>query len=149
MNIRFESLKEIKEFILMVDIYQLCDKQKEWGGKGYIITNRDYAAESKDEEEYYVMEPCCSRVIKRSADVIIVTPYSKQLSWLFWTLYHFVEYNNEELNAGVFLDGFRIACEGYFIINPDHSAKELMIFVLDSLQRGVDAYREQENSHEK
>lgn len=63
------------------------------------------------------------------------------MSWLFETLYHFVEYG-KELSASVFLDNFHIGCKGYFIINPDYSAKELMVFILDSLKRVMDANRE-------
>ncbi len=133
LEIRFRSLKEIKEFILMVDIYQLCDKQEEWGGKGYIITNRIYDSEGK--RETYVTEPEESKVISRSGDKIIVTPYYRQLSWLFKTLYHFVEYSNDQLGAGAFLKGFSVGCEGYFVMNPSHSAKELMLYVLDAIQR--------------
>ncbi len=138
MKIQFGSLKEIKEFILMVDIYQLCDKQPEWGGKGYIINDRYVDPDEK--REIVVANPEESKVI-HGYDQIIVTPYYKQLSWLFETLYHFVEYGNE-LSAGIFLDHFHVGCEGYFIMNPSNSAKELMVFILDGLKRVVDANRE-------
>ncbi len=39
MKITFNGLYDIKEFIHMVDIYQWCDKEKEWGGLGYNIQN--------------------------------------------------------------------------------------------------------------
>ena len=145
MEIRFDSLKEIKDFILMVDIYQLCECQEEWGGLGYIITNRDYDAESK--KEFVVTEPMESRVPKDTVDKAIITPYCKQISWLFKTLYDFVEYN-KELDPGSFLDGFCPLCKGYFLMNPEHSAKELMLFVIDGLKRIADSNRT-ENSDDK
>lgn len=92
MRIEFESLKEIKEFVLMVDIYHLCVKQEEWGGLGYIITDKYFDSESKTEER--IAEPRESRIIKRNGDWIILTPYSRQLSWLFAILSRFVEYND-------------------------------------------------------
>lgn len=146
MEIRFRSLKEIKEFILMVDIYQWCDKQEEWGGKGYIIKDKYFDPDEKNKT--VVTRPEESKVIHAGGDQIIITPYYKQLSWLFKTLHDYVMYGNQ-LSAGTFLSGFHIGCEGYFIMNPGHSAKELMIFVLDGLQRMVDASRESERSPEK
>ncbi len=139
MQIRFNSLKEIKEFILMVDIYHLCDKQEPWGGRGYIVTDRYPDLESK--KEIIVTIPEKSKVIHRSSDQIIVTPYVKQLSWLFMVLQEHVEYG--VLPADVLLNCFHSSCEGYFIMNPGHSAKELMIFVLDAFQRVIDADKEE------
>ncbi len=138
MEIKFDSLKEIKDYILMTDIYQLCEFHKEWGGHGYIITNRDY---NKEAEKYeYITEPKESKVLKSQGDKIVITPYYRQISWLFDTLYRFTMYNNE-LDPHSFLDGFCIICEGYFVINPEHSVKELMLFVIDGLKRMSDSKR--------
>ncbi len=142
MEIKFESLKEIKDYILMTDIYQLCESQKEWGGLGYIITNIE---SNREEKSIVIHEPNESRVIKGPGDKAIITPYYKQLSWLFDTLYRFTMYN-EELDPKSFLDGFCISCEGYFIINPEHNVKELMLFVIDGLKRIADSKRGQRNN---
>ena len=113
MKIQFDSLREIKEFILMVDIYHLCDKQEDWGGAGYIITDRCY--DPKEKSEIIVTIPEESTVI-HGDDYVIVTPYHKQVSWLFKTLFEFV--GSHQLEAETLLDGFHVSCEGYFIINP-------------------------------
>lgn len=139
MKIEFTSLYEIKEFILMVDLYQLCKDQDEWGGKGYRITNREYDREAK--EDLTVTEPYQSKVLDLGHTIDIVTPYPKQISWLFKTLFHYVEYGNE-LDAGTFLDNFKILCKGYFIINRDYLPQELMLYILDGMKRMVDINRE-------
>lgn len=147
MRIEFDSLKEIKEFILMVDIYQWTDQERPWGGKGYIITDRYHHPEALEKEEGFIMvsRPEDSRVIKQS-DTVIVTPYVKQLSWLFKTLYFLTM--EHKLDVLSFDTGFMVACEGYFIMNPGHSAKELMIYILDAIQRMEDANRARRSDEE-
>lgn len=142
MEIKFNNLMEIKEFVLMIDLYQLCKDQEKWGGKGYIITDKDYNLES--EEEFTVTEPEQSKVYHRSADEIIVTPYVKQLSWLFKTLYWLSNENPDILDPHTLLGIFHVGCEGYFIMNPHHYPQELMLFVLDTLIRSENARHERE-----
>ncbi len=133
MRILFDGLYDMKEFILMVDIYQWCDKQEAWGGKGYII--QDWYINS-DKEKNVIDESDQSKVIWRNSDCVIVTPYYKQLSWLFHELHCYVGTGN--LNASIFLRGFSACCEEYFKKTPDHSAKELMLAVLEYIQREND-----------
>lgn len=130
MKIIFDGLYDIKEFILMVDIYQWCDKEKEWGGLGYIIQNCYY--DDDREKKIYITESDQSKVIRNGRGCIIVTPYSKQISWLFNLLYLYVQ--DDGLDSGVLLDGFGACCEDYFKKTPDHSAKELMLNILENIQ---------------
>ena len=138
MKILFNSLSEIKEFILMVDLYQLCDKDPEWGGLGYIITDKEEYYEEK--EVTIVTKPHESRVYN-NRDTVIVTPYYKQISWLFRTLYEFVN-EKKELDVETFLTGFGVGCKGYFLINPNYYPQELMLFILDGLQRVLNSRSE-------
>lgn len=131
MKIQFDGLWDVKEFMLMVDIYQWCDKQEAWGGKGFNIQNW-YMDEDRKRKEF-VDEPTGSKVIRYGGGCVIVTPYYKMLSWLFDTLRGLVE--DGYLDAGVFLGGFSVCCEEYFKKTPEHSAKELMLYILENLQR--------------
>lgn len=134
MTVVFDGLYDIKEFILMIDIYQWCDKEAAWGGLGFNI--QDWYLDTDRKEKAIVGESNESKVIKYGGGCIIVTPYYKQLSWLFSVLRDFVEH--DRLDSGVFLDGFRSRCEEYFRMSPDHSAKELMVFILEGIQRQND-----------
>ena len=71
-------------------------------------------------------------MIRYGGGCIIVTPYYKQISWLFNLLRHYVE--DGGLDAGVLLGGFSNCCEKYFKETPDHSAKELMLNILEHVQ---------------
>ena len=134
MTIQFDGLYDIKEFILMVDIYQVCDKVKPWGGLGYIV--QDWYADEKEGNRIQIEDSDQSKVIWNDGDCIIVTPYYKQLSWLFETLRCISK--EDYLDKGVFLNGFGTCCEELFSKSPDHSAKELMVYILEGLQREND-----------
>ena len=139
MEIKFSSMKEIKEFILMVDIYQLCDKQESWKCHGYMISNRYFDTEL-NEVGKAITDPKESRVVRCGHFHCITTPYYKQLSWLFGVLEYFAEHHYNAMIQGKELDKttlrycFRACCELYFKKHPDHMAKELMIFVVDWLK---------------
>ncbi len=134
MQITFDDLYDLKEFILMIDIYQFCDKQEAWGGLGYIIQN--WYVDPDRKEKIVVDESDQSRVIRRSGDCVIVTPYYKMISWLFDVLRCYAE--ESDLDTGVFLGTFSKACEEYFQRTPDHSAKELMLNILEQIQLNND-----------
>jgi hypothetical protein len=131
MTIQFDGLWDVKEFMLMVDIYQWCDKQEPWGGKGYSI--QDCYTDEDWKEKVYVKKSTQSKVIRHNGYCIIITPYYKMLSWLFDVLRHQVE--RGYLAPGILLSGFSVCCEEYFKKTPEHSAKELMLYVLENLQR--------------
>lgn len=135
MKIEFDGLWDIKEFMLMVDIYQWCDKEEEWGGMGYNI--RNWYMEEDRKEKITVKESTQSRVHRYDGGCVVVTPYYKHLSWLFRELKHQVD--EKYLNAGILLNGFSACCEEYFKNTPEHSAKELMLYLLENLQQRNDA----------
>ena len=130
MKIIFDGLYDIKEFILMVDIYQWCDKEKEWGGLGYNIQN--WYNDDDRKEKVFISESDQSKVIRYGGGCVIVTPYYKQISWLFNLLRLYAE--DGGLETGVLLNGFSACCEEYFKKTPDHSAKELMLNILEHVQ---------------
>lgn len=132
MKIEFEGLYDLKEFILMVDIYQFCDKEKAWGGLGYNIQN--WYMDENRKEKVVVEDSDQSKVIHYGGGCIIVTPYYKMVSWLFNELRKKVEDCNYNLSSGVLLSGFSACCEEYFRSTPDHSAKELMVNILEHIQ---------------
>ena len=134
MRIIFDGLYDVKEFILMVDIYQWCDKEVKWEGLGYTIQNSYINYERK--EEIIVRESDQSKVIRYGGGCVIVTPFYKQLSWLFNLLRGFVD--EHLLRSDAFLDGFSDCCEEYFKKTPDHSAKELMVKILEYIQNKND-----------
>lgn len=132
MKIQFDGLWDVKEFMLMVDIYQWCDKEKAWGGKGYRIQN--WYIDDDTKEKTAIEESDQSKVIiPDNGDYVIITPYYKQLSWLFGVLHEFGK--EGYLHTGVFLNGFHTCCDEYFKKNPDHSAKELMLYILENMQQ--------------
>ena len=141
MEIRFASLKEIKEFILMVDIYQLCDKQDQeiWHGR-YIIDNKYHDAEL-NAEDFVITDPSESRVVHRGHVYCISTPYYKQIGWLYETLEYFaghhydINIQGKEIDENCLREYFHVCCNLYFKKCPDHTAKELMLYIIDSLKR--------------
>ena len=143
MKVQFDGLWDVKEFMLMIDIYEWCDKQKEWGGKGFNIQN--WYIDPDDKEKIVIEESVQSKVLKYCGGCRVITPYYKQLSWLFSVLFDLT--NKGYLDPGIFLNGFRICCEEYFKRTPEHSAKELMLYILENIQRMND--EKSENDEEE
>lgn len=135
MKIQFDGLWDVKEFMLMVDIYQWCDKEKAWEGKGYLV--RNWYIDDDTKEKITIEESNQSKVIiSDRRDFMIITPYYKQLSWLFRVLHGFGK--TGYLSTSVFLTGFHACCDEYFKKTPDHSAKELMLYILENIQQKND-----------
>ena len=123
MQIIWDSLDEVKEFIDMVGLAKLCKDEEEWGGLGYIITGRDIRKdENTPTEKSYTI---------RDSDYIIVSPYYKELSWLFRNTYRYVEKGT--LSSESYLDGFGAACKGFFLLHKTYKPKTLLFFILDFL----------------
>ena len=96
MKIVWESLGEIRDFLKFVNIEKLSSSEQNWGGLGYII-------DDGKRSDCTVTEAVESKVIN-SGDKIIITPKSKELSWLFRNLYECSTYGI--LPSGILLDGF-------------------------------------------
>ena len=136
MKIIWNSISEVKGFIDLVGLSKLCKNEKEWGGVGFIITGKDVKKdwETPTQESYTL----------RGSDFIVVTPYYKELSWLFRMTYEYPTYG--KLTHGEYMEGFWIACKGFFLMNEQkpYKAKELVFFVIDFL-----AGMEERKSEEK
>ncbi len=124
MKIVWESLGEIKDFLELVNIEKLSNSEQNWGGLGYII-------DDGKRSDCIVTEIGESKVIN-SGDKIIITPKSKELSWLFRNLYECTTYGI--LPSGILLDAFWAACLGFFINHQQYESKELLLFVIKFIE---------------
>ena len=113
MKIIWDSLEEIRDFLLCTDITKLAANERKWGGLGIIID--DSAPECKAGE---------SKVIHGS-DNIIITPKAKELSWLFRNLYEATL--SDILNSERLLDYFWIACVSFFIRYQEYETRDLLL----------------------
>ncbi len=77
MKIIWDNLEEVKDFINLVGIAKLRKNEKEWGG------GIDWRKDGKTlaEESYTEHGP----------DYVIVTPYFRELSWLFRNTFRYTE----------------------------------------------------------
>ena len=125
MKIIWNNISEVKDFIDLVGLSKLCKNEKEWGGVGFIITGKDVKKdwETPTQESYTL----------RGSDLIVVTPYYKELSWLFRITHDYPTYG--KLTSTDYLEGFWYACTGFFLkyAQKPYKAKELVSFVIDFL----------------
>lgn len=125
MTIIWDNLSEVRSFIDLVGLEKLSRNEKEWGGIGFIITGRDVQKKSdKLAKESYALHEC---------DYVVVTPYWRELSWLFRMTYRYPEQGR--LSHGEYEEGFWMACKCFFLMNREkkYTAKELVFFVIDFL----------------
>ncbi len=123
MTIVWDNLDEVKRFIDLVGLTKLSKDEPEWGGLGFIITGNDVR---KDEKT-----PTAESYTMHNSDYVIVTPYYKELSWLFRNTYRYVE--QDTLSGGEYLEGFWAACTGFFLLHKSYKPKTLLFFVIDFL----------------
>lgn len=132
MKIIWDNLDEVKHFIDMVGLTKLCKDEKEWGGLGFIITGKDIRKDQK--------LPAIESYTMHYSDYIIVTPYYKELSWLFRNTYMYVE--KATISGSEYIEGFWAACTGFFLQHKSYKPKALLFFVLDYLS-AMENQREQ------
>ena len=118
MKIIWDNLQEIKDFLSVVDISRFSKSDEMWGGLGVIIDDRG---------------PNRGSEVIIGPDTHIITPKAKELSWLFRNLYEFSL--SGKLSASIFLEGFRTACIAFFIEHKDYEANDLLLYVIDFIER--------------
>lgn len=123
MKIVWDNLNEVKEFINLVGLTKLSKDQPEWGGLGLIITGNDVQKDGKI--------PAAESYTMHGSDYVIVTPYYKELSWLFKNTYQYVEKGT--FSGNNYIEGFWIACTGFFLSHKNYKPKALLFFVIDFL----------------
>ena len=136
MRIIWDNLREVKDFINLVGLEKLSRDEEEWGGKGFIITGRDVQNNSdKPAKEPYTLHGC---------DYVIVTPYWRELSWLFRMTFRYVE--QERLSFRDYTESFWVASKGFFLMNreKEYTAEDLVFFVIDFLADIDDQVRQEE-----
>lgn len=135
MRILWDSLEEVKDFINLVGLAKLCKDEEEWGGLGFIITGTDRwnGVEKATEESFTI----------HTSDYIIVTPYYRELSWLFRNTFRYVE--RKTLTGGEYAEGFWAACTGFFLMHKTYKPKTLLFFVIDFLA-AIEKQNQQENT---
>ena len=124
MKIIWDNLREVKKFIDLVGLKKLCKDEEEWGGLGFIITGRDVRGDG--------VSPANESYTLRGPDFVVVSPYWKELCWLFRNTFHYPEHS-QYLTGSEYLEGFWLACTGFMIGRKNYSAKRLVDFVIDFL----------------
>lgn len=123
MRIIWDDLEEVKRFIDLVGLAKLCKDEKEWGGLGVNITGNDVRKDDK--------LPATESYTLHGPDYIIITPYYKELSWLFRNTYQYTEKGT--LSGRDYQDGFWSACTIFFLQHKGFTPKNLLFFVIDFL----------------
>ena len=128
-----EGPEDLKQYVMMTDLYMLCRDVMPWGGAGVIIcSEEDPCMQDKDrflDEKWYGSQV---RFIQRSGDVILVTPDSKPISWLVQVLMHpgsFGILGVWRINTPHLLT-FCLDCVK---AHPEFSAREMLLEILNSL----------------
>ena len=121
MEIIWDNMKEVRNFMEAVDLKKISRDEQEWGGLGFIITGRDMRGdrESPAKESYTLYD----------RDHIVVTPYWKELSWVFRNVYR----HPGKLSYDTFMDGFWAACTGFFLQHPSYKPEKAIEFVFNFL----------------
>lgn len=127
MKIEWESLEEMKSFVIHYDFSEIIRHSVPWGGLGLNIKEKyDYGNDSDSEKT--CSESC---VI---GDSVIITPYCSELSWLARELMGYYR-THKKYSDEIFTIQMCKASEAFFVIHHDYYAKELLLFVLDWIIR--------------
>ena len=134
MEIKFETMSEVKTFILYSDITFWAKDEKPWGGIGMIITD-----DMPKEIPYNATSSMDSAAFTDDRrDIILVTPFVHELSWLAGTFFR-MPCSTELIPH--FTDYMRDAYTAFLIMHKDkeYSAKEMLIYIVDFMDNMIRA----------
>lgn len=119
MKIIWESICEIGEYMNWVGLKKLCTNGKEWGGHGFIITSGvgygyDKPVSTEESDAF------------RKVDTIILTPFAKELSWLYTNIEEYIMENHISCDV---IGAFWASCKGFFLGHKQYTAEQLIDFV--------------------
>ena len=134
MEIIWDSMKEVRNSMENVNLKKISQNEPEWGSLGFIITGRDLRGDGKSPAtESYTL---CDR------DHIVVTPYWKELSWVFRNVYR----HPGKLAYDTFMEGFWAACTGFFLQHPSYKPEKAIEFIFNFLSGIEEQKRNATNS---
>lgn len=128
MKIIWDNIREIGEYMNWVGLKKLCSEEREWGGAGVIITSGVGYGHEKPvtTEESDAFHEC---------DTMILTPYAKELSWLYRNILNYTFEN--DINMSLVNESLWASCKGFFSGHKQHTAKQLIAFVSDFIDGAV------------
>ena len=133
MEIIWDSMKEVRNFMENVNLKKISQNEQEWCGLGFIITGRDIRGGGKSpvNESYTLCD----------LDHIVVTPYWKELSWVFRNVYR----HPGKLSYETFMEGFWAACTGFFLQHPSYKPEKAIEFIFNFLS-GIEEQKRNANN---
>lgn len=125
MKIIWDNIHEIGKYIRKFGLEKICEDEYEWGGRGYIIASGGYLSDKKKISS----EESVSRPGAGGGDTIIMTPYAKELSWLFRNLMNYAQENNK--NVHLVEESVWVASAAFFVEHKQYNAEQLIEYVYD------------------
>ena len=142
MRIIWDNISEIGKYMEKYGLEKICEDEREWGGRGYIIASGGYLSKK---EKISTEE---SKTSRGRGDTIIMTPYAKELSWLFRNL---MDYEMEQTQSMRLVEEcVWAASTAFFVEHKQYDAEQLVRYVYNfvcSVFRDEEQHnREQETS---
>lgn len=124
MTITWDSLEDLRAFILHADISWFCGADNDWGTAGLIITSPSSPRLSPDE----IKEHGESFTIGSRGDKLICTPCVHELVWYMKQLLQLM--NNKHVSFSAVFEGTWAAATGFFLTHKgEYDAKELLLYI--------------------
>lgn len=123
------ELEKLKQRIQTEDIAKEASKIKEWGGADVIISNRL----DKNTERWFGVQPLViSPQVTEPRRRMIITEYSKELSWLFCELKKIFSGRIDDVSKYDFYGSLAQSALDYIEKNKENKElKKLLLVVLD------------------
>ena len=114
----------------MVGVNKLCKNEKEWNDFGFTITGRDEkTGDGKLTETSYTI---------KTPHYTIITPFYKELSWLFRNTCR----DYQKMSFETYEQSFWSACTCFFLTHKTFKPKTLLFYVIDFLSAVNDSITE-------